>query len=111
HGERINTMILDIVRESLGKDKIMMSEEIDYYTKILRNFMFKNVYLDKFAKEEEYKAKYIVEQIYNYYNNNLDKLPEEHINFYKKNNLPEEDMVCDYIAGMTDRYAIKTFYN
>lgn len=111
HGERINTMILDVVKESYGKNEIKMSEEIDYYTEVLRDFMFKNVYLDKFAKKEEEKAKYIIKEIYNYYTIKKNELPEEHINFYKDNNLPEEDMVCDYIAGMTDRYAIKTFYN
>ncbi len=111
HGERINTMILDVVKKSINENRIEMSEQIDYYTKKLRDFMFEKVYLAKNAKKEEIKAKYIIAQIYNYYTNNLDELPEEHIRFYKINNLPKKDMVCDYIAGMTDRYAINTFYN
>ncbi len=111
HGERINTMILDIIGESLCKKEIGMSNLINYNTEKLRDFMFKNVYLDKDARQEEEKAKYIITQIYNYYTNNLNRLPRDHISFYEKNNLPKDDMVCDYIAGMTDRYAIKTFYN
>ncbi|HSH35350.1 deoxyguanosinetriphosphate triphosphohydrolase [Schnuerera sp.] len=108
HGERINSMIVDVIKNSIGKDRIGMSEEIDYYTEKLRDFMFERVYLNKAAKGEEDKAKYIIEQLYQYYIKNFKKLPLEHIKLYKKNEL-KEDIICDYIAGMTDRYAINLF--
>ncbi len=111
HGERINTMILDVVENSYGKNEIKMSEEVDYYTNKLREFMFEKVYLDKNAKSEEGKARYIIEQLYYYYTNNLERLPEEHIRLYEENHLSKEDMVSDYIAGMTDIYAMKMFFN
>ncbi|NMA85721.1 MAG: deoxyguanosinetriphosphate triphosphohydrolase [Tissierellia bacterium] len=109
HGERINTMILDVVNNSLGKKEISMSEEIKYYTKKLRDFMFNRVYLNSIAKKEEKKAIYIIEEIYNYYYNNLEELPEEHRKLYKDKNISKEDIICDYIAGMTDRFAVNLF--
>ncbi len=109
HGERINTMILDIIQNSLDKDYISMSEEIGHYTKKLRDFMFQKVYLNKIAKKEEDRAKYIIEQLYRYYIENFPKLPEEHKNLYRGDNFSKEDIVCDYIAGMTDRYVVKLF--
>lgn len=106
HGERINIMILDVIKNSLDKDKISMSEEVGYYTEKLRDFMFNRVYLNKRAKTEEEKAEYIIEQLYNYYINNYFKLPKEHRRQYKKSNITKEDIVCDYIGGMTDRYVV-----
>jgi len=108
HGERINTMILDVIKNSLNEDRISMSEEIDYYTNKLRDFMFERVYLNKVAKSEEDKAEYIIEQLYYYYLGNFDKLPKEHIALYEDYGV-KEDIICDYIAGMTDRYAINQF--
>ncbi|EOC99887.1 deoxyguanosinetriphosphate triphosphohydrolase [Caldisalinibacter kiritimatiensis] len=109
HGKRINTMIVDIIKNSMDKDRIRMSEEIEYYTNKLREFMFKRVYLNKTVKSEEEKAWFIIEQLYNYYLNNFDKIPVEHRSIYENLEATKEDIVCDYIAGMTDRYAIKVF--
>ncbi len=105
HGERINTMIIDIIKNSFDKNDIKMSDEVQYYTDKLRRFMFENVYLNKQAKKEEGKARYVIEQLYMYYMNNFDKLPNEYINF----NESKENIVCYYIAGMTDTYCIKLF--
>ena len=109
HGERINTMILDVINNSLGKKQVSMSEEIKYYTKKLRDFMFNRVYLNNIAKKEEKKAIYIIEEIYNYYYNNLEELPKEHRKLYKDKSIAKEDIICDYIAGMTDRFAVNLF--
>ena len=105
HGDRINTMIVDIISNSKEKNHIEMSEELNYHTNKLRDFMFENVYLNKKAKKEEGKAQYIIEELYRYYINNFDKIPNE----FRNNQGTKEDIVCDYIAGMTDRYAISTF--
>lgn len=109
HGKRINTMILDVINNSLGKEEISMSEEIKYYTKKLRDFMFNRVYLNSIAKKEEGKAIYIIREIYNYYYNNLNELPDAHRKLYKGKEAHKEDMICDYIAGMTDRFAVNLF--
>lgn len=108
HGERINTMIVDVIQNSLNKNEISMSVEIGYYTEKLRDFMFERVYLNKAAKGEEDRAKYIIEQLFYYYMNNFDRLPIEHKNIYN-NKKTKEDIICDYIAGMTDRYVINLF--
>lgn len=111
HGNRINTMILDIIRNSMNKKQISMSKKTSYYTNKLRSFMFDQVYLDNYAKSEEKKAEYIIEELYRYYFKYPDKLSYEHRRNYIDEEFLKEDMVCDYIAGMTDRYAINSFSN
>lgn len=109
HGERINTMIVDIIKNSYEKNDIKMSNEISYYTNKLRDFMFQNVYLNKKAKSEEDKAKFIIEHLYEYYIKNFVKIPVEHRKYNEAIQRTKEEIVCDYIAGMTDRYAIRVF--
>ena len=109
HGERINTMIVDIIDNSINKNKIMMSKEIGNETEKLRKFMFKSVYLNTNAKTEENKVEHVLEVLYKYYLKNMDKLPEPHLNIYNEVEADKEDIVCDYIAGMTDRYVVNIF--
>ncbi|WP_432409302.1 deoxyguanosinetriphosphate triphosphohydrolase [Wukongibacter sp. M2B1] len=108
HGDRINTMIKDVIKESSNKNSITMSNEVYYCTKKLRGFMFEKVYLNKEAKKEEDKAQNIVFQLYNYFCENPNKLPQE---IYNAIINPEEveENVKDYIAGMSDRYAINKY--
>ena len=79
HGIRINTMIIDIINNSMDEKYILMSEEIDKATNKLRDFMFENVYLNKSAKSEEEKTEYIITELFNYYLKDLEKLPKEHL--------------------------------
>ena len=111
HGERINTMILDIIKNSMKNDKIKMSDSVGAAINILREYMFENVYLNNNAKSEEYKAEYVIEQLYKYYLNNIEALPQEHLNIYKNIDCDIEDIICDYIAGTTDRYIVNLFNN
>ena len=106
HGERINIMILDVVENSLDADSISMSDRVGYYTEKLRLFMFDRVYLNMDARTEEKKALYIIEQLYRYYMDNYLELPEEHREQYENTDFPKEDIICDYIGGMTDRYVV-----
>ncbi|WP_066495390.1 deoxyguanosinetriphosphate triphosphohydrolase [Abyssisolibacter fermentans] len=107
HGNRINNMIIDIINNSQNSNMICMSSEMQYFTDKLRRFMFDNVYFNKTAKKEEDKAKYIIRQLYSYYIYNINKLPQE----IKNIDANKEDIVCYYVAGMTDRYAINKFNN
>ncbi|CAK7071256.1 deoxyguanosinetriphosphate triphosphohydrolase [Tissierella carlieri] len=111
HGERINTMILDIIKNSMEKNTIIMSADVGEATNALRNYMFQNVYLNQDAKSEESKAEYVLEQLYIYYLKNINTLPEEHLKIYKNMHSEIEDIICDYIAGTTDRYAVNLFNN
>lgn len=111
HGIRINTMILNIIESSLDKDYIIMSDEINKATNKLRDFMFENVYFNKKAKTEEDKTEYIITELYKYYLRNMKKLPKEHLMIYEHVKSEKEDIICDYIAGMTDRYVVNLFTN
>ncbi|WP_079493109.1 deoxyguanosinetriphosphate triphosphohydrolase [Maledivibacter halophilus] len=108
HRDRINTMIRDVINESFDKDVILMSDEIHYYTEKLRNFMFEYVYLNKKAKKEEDKAQNVIIQLYNYFCKNPSKLPKEIYDEIRNENKAQEK-VKDYIAGMSDRYAINKY--
>lgn len=107
HKARINTMILDIISASMNKPDVKMSSCIEKTTNDLRKFMFENIYIGSEAKKEESKVKYIIKELYMHFINNPDDIPEE-----MKVKLPKEDIhrvVCDYIAGMTDRYALNKY--
>ncbi|QZY56566.1 deoxyguanosinetriphosphate triphosphohydrolase [Crassaminicella profunda] len=107
HSERINRMIIDVIKNSYNKKKIRMSEEKWVYTNKLREFMFSNVYLNKKAKKEEEKAQYILEQLYGYFLKKPYKMPQEMVKRVEECGL--EEIVKDYIAGMSDRYVINKY--
>ncbi len=109
HGARINNMILDIINNSKNKNEIMMSEEIKDKTDKLRTFLFDNIYFNPTAKSEDKKSKYILENLFKYYLKNIEKIPNLYIEDMDNKNFNKQELVKDYIAGMTDRYAIKLF--
>jgi dGTPase len=102
-------MIKDIIQNSENKASISMSDEVAELTNDLRDFLFENVYYNKIAKSEEDKSMFIIEKIFEYYTKNFDQLPEFYLNIYHNNNFTREEIIKDYIAGMTDRYAMKVF--
>ena len=104
---RIDTMVNDIVKASCGKNIISMSEDIYKAMWDLRQFMFDRVYLASRAKTEEIKAGSIIKWLYYYFMENTLELPEEFKSMLLKTG--NERVICDYIAGMTDRYAINKF--
>ncbi len=108
HRDRINKMIVDVIENSVDKSYISMSENISFYTEKLRDFMFEKVYLNMEAKKEESKAQNVIIELYNYFCQNPNQLPEELYNKIKEDDDIEEK-VKDYIAGMSDRYAINKF--
>lgn len=104
--ERINTIIHDIVCNSEGKNDIIMSPTINQAMTDLRRFMFQSVYTNPKAKNQESKAMKLVEILYEYYKDQTDALPEEFKEMIFLGHASKERAVCDYIAGMTDRYAV-----
>lgn len=106
--ERLNSLIHDIVIHSQGKDDILMSQEMEKAMRGMRAFMFEAVYRNPAAKEEEEKAKRLLVKLYDYYSSHLEALPEEYRMLINRGER-EERVVCDYIAGMTDQYAMKKF--
>lgn len=107
--ERLNTMIHDVIAQSIDKPQITMSEEVEDAMQGLRNFMFENVYLNPLAKGEEGRAIKMLQNLYEYYVVHMEELPEEYLHMAVCEGEQKEQVVCDYIAGMTDNYAVKTF--
>ena len=105
--ERINTAITSVWRESYGKNSVAMGKEVEQASEALRAFMFERVYLTEYARGEEEKAERMLSCMYEYFMKNADKLPEMFVKLL--NSCPVEQVVCDYISSMTDRYAIYTF--
>lgn len=107
HGVRINTMITDIIKNSWDSPQIKMSEEIWNEFKVLRQFMFERVYLNPVAKREQGKAIHVIRQLYFYYLEHIKLLPEEFLKNIEADGT--ERIAADYIACMTDRYAIADY--
>lgn len=109
--QRINKMINALVENSYRKPIVEMEEEVYQATMELRQYMFKNVYMDPVVKSEEIKIKRLLTELYNFYMEDLSRIPENHLSLYDDRNHSDEDIVSDYIAGMTDTYAKKQLKN
>ena len=107
--ERLNIMIHDIIEHSLDKPEVAMSPEREAAMHGLRRWMFDHVYHDGIAKAEEGRAQQMIEMLYEYYMAHPEELPEESHRIVETRNETKERAVCDYIAGMTDIYAIDRF--
>lgn len=108
-GERLNTLIHDMIKNNIGKNDIALSPDIHKALYELRNFLFTHVYCNPIAKGQEEKAVELVKQLYDYYRTDLNRLPEEYLKLITKRGEDAEQVVCDYVAGMTDNYAIRTY--
>jgi len=107
HSSRINTLVCDMIVTSREAGNITLSEPVEKALNTLREFMFERVYRNPVAKGEEAKAKDMLKRMYEYYYNHPEALPED---FQPQMSL--EGMgrtVCDYIAGMTDNYAVDKY--
>lgn len=107
--QRLDTIIHDVVGNSLDSPVIHMSQEVEAAMTNLRRFMFESVYTNPKAKSEEIKAKKMIAELYAYYMENSDGLPEEYRYLMEEKGQSRERTVCDYIAGMTDGYSIAVF--
>jgi dGTPase len=109
HSERISNMIKAVIDYGINFGEIKLTGEVGEATWELRDFMFKNVYIGSKAKNEEEKAMNCVKQLFYYYKDKPEKMPLEYVKRIDKWGL--EQVVCDYIAGMTDRYALSEYVN
>ncbi len=107
HSARINTMVSSIIRASSDKPQIAMEEHIQKATDELREFLFERVYRNPIAKSEEAKAQELLMRLFEHYVKNPDKMPR----LYRENCDVDgvERCACDFISGMTDRYAIEAY--
>ena len=107
HRDRINALVCDCILNSREAGAIVLSPKVDQALKDLRSFMFERVYRNPVAKSQENKAKDMLKRMYEYYCKNPNKLPEDFQPQMSFDGL--ERTVCDYIAGMTDNYAVDKF--
>ncbi|MBQ2040673.1 MAG: deoxyguanosinetriphosphate triphosphohydrolase [Lachnospiraceae bacterium] len=105
---RLGALINDVVSSSIDKDHIVMSPDYESAMQSLRRWMFSNVYIGGKAKEEEGKAQQMLELLFHYYMDHPDRLTPEYIRLMERGE-SRERVVCDYISGMTDNYAIEKF--
>ena len=107
HSERINTLTVDIITQSAGRDAILQSPACRDAMHELREFMFEYVYRNPVAKGEEGKAQDMIRRLFEFYVKDPDKLPPEYQDIRVEEGV--ERAVCDYISGMTDKYAVDQF--
>lgn len=107
HSARLNSMIMDMVENSQGRNCIVMSLAKQEALKELREFMFKTVYTNSEAKRDEAKAQQILKALYEHFRDNPEGLPPEYYQDYCQEHGIES--VKDYLAGMSDRYAINLY--
>ncbi len=107
HSARINTLVCDMITASREEGKIVLSPQVEKALQELREFMFERVYRNPVAKGEETKAREMLKRLYEYYYTHPEALPED---FQPQMSLEGmERTVCDYIAGMTDNYAVDKY--
>ncbi len=106
--ERLNTLIHDIVEQSRGTEYVRQSAEIAEGMRMLRELMFANVYRNPEAKKEEEKAKKMLISLYTYYQEHPEQMSREYRNLIGCGE-DKTQVVCDYIAGMTDQYSMHKY--
>jgi dGTPase len=105
--ERINTVVLDIICVSEGKPRVAMSEDVLESLDELRDFLFREVYTNPVVKREAERSRTVVMQLFEYFAGKPEAMPEEYQDDPRGEGV--ERRVADYIAGMTDHFAIRLF--
>lgn len=107
HGQRINTMVCDVIASSLDSEQVQMSAPVLAASDALREWMFSHVYTDSLAKGEDDRAEKMLTVLYEHFHRSPEQLPT----LYQQNPRGEslDRRLTDYLAGMTDTFAIRTF--
>jgi dGTPase len=108
HGERIDTLVRDMVEQSQGQSRIRQSPEVKQAMADLRQFMFEKVYLAEVNQAEARKGRRIVKELYEFFTRQPAALPET-LQQKIKQGTDLRQVTVDYIAGMTDTYAVRCF--
>lgn len=108
--KRIDFLIRNTIKNSFMKDDVRLEDGAADALKRLRSFMFDTVYSSQLQSDERKKIKKMLEKLYNYYDEDEKRLPPQFIKMLEDGE-PKGRVVCDHIAGMTDRYALRLFKN
>jgi len=110
HSQRITTLVWDIIEQGIEDGRLKMSPRVLKALNDLKDFLFERVYLnEKQVKAEANKCRMVIEHLFDYFMQHPNEL---HFGPPDKRGLSQKELarlVCDYIAGMTDRYAIDLF--
>ena len=109
HSQRIARMVMDVVETSFGKPIVQMSEPMLSAVNEMKEFMFENLYHHPRVQHEREKMGVILEQLFEYYFERPNQMPPLFQAFDASDAQAKAQRVCDYIAGMTDRYAIQRY--
>ena len=107
HRDRINTLVTNMITTTTATGVLSMSPEVSEAMDKLRAFLFERVYRNPVAKGEEVKARGIIQALYQYYSDHPEKLPADFVPQLDFDGI--SSVICDYIAGMTDKYAVYKF--
>ncbi len=105
HDQRIETLVADIVEATGDRPEVRMSDPVFEALDVLREFMFERVYLRDGAAREQEKAIGVVRALFEHYLEYPEEIPDE----YARAPGTDAERVADYIAGMTDRFALRTY--
>jgi dGTPase len=105
-GRWLDTLVRDVVTSTEGQPRVRMSEPVRQALNRLKDFLFERVYLNPQAKGEEPRAKRLLRMLFDYYLEHLQEVPEEYRELLDRGEEPHR-VVCDFLAGMTDRYAVR----
>ena len=118
HRQRINTLVSDVIDASWAATGEMdntpyigMSRKVQGAANVLRDFLFQEVYQSESVRKEDNRVRHIIVKLYEHYNQHPNEMPEKYLQ-----NIPDggkvqalQDIIIDYISGMTERYALETF--
>lgn len=105
--ERITTMVTALIEETRRTGIVSLPEDVLCAFDLLHDFMFEAVYLNPYAKQEEQKVPHLIESLYTYFLHRPEKLPRSLRVIAAEDG--KEQAACDYVAGMTDRYAVDLY--
>ena len=103
--QRINTLIISTIENT--EDEVKMADDVKDCFDRLHSFMFKYVYTNPVCKSEEGKAESMIKELFRYFSQNPDRMPEFYNDIAKKEGA--QRAACDYISGMSDSYSLKVF--
>lgn len=109
HSEMITGFVSDLIMTSSDLKDIRLSSKMDTVMHTFRDFMFKNIYHSEALKKEREQACFVLEALFHYFEEHFDKLPKEFVS--REAQWGRQQVVVDYVAGLTDSYAVQLFHD
>lgn len=108
HSKMITAMVSDAIINSQDKDDIVLSSDVQEAMDTFRAFMFKNIYHSEALAVEREQAIYVLKQLYSHFSEHPNELPEDFLR--RETEWGREQTIVDYVAGLTDGFAVKLFH-